>query len=255
MDGHHQGHRRRAEPVQPATAPACAPHHTSLQRVTITPSTLSPEIWQGEGTGQAVGQTLQPILGNMEDLEVPAGGAVGQAGAPPQGGGGPGRYIPPAPGHACSLSGRGAAHVAEVPGLMADAGHILPARRIAQHKAEVGAAQPEGPAHPLVGKGGTDKVDGGLVLTQVDGQTGLVLAAPRAGHIGLGKLQPPAVPGCPPRWPPAGPWGGSRSRAQWPSGPPGCTAAGPAGRRPAVQQDVRASGCPPGPGCPAQARR
>ena len=85
--------------------------------------------------------------------------------------------------------GVGLAHVAEVPGLVADASDGLLPRRVALHPSILGHGLPEGLAEALIGEGGADEVNLPLVQAQVDGQPRLVLAAPGAGHIGLGEGQ------------------------------------------------------------------
>ena len=58
-------------------------------------------------------------------------------------------------------------------------------RRVPLDKAVVRAAAPsEGAADAVVGEGGADEVQSsGASSPQVDGQAGLVLAAPGTGHI------------------------------------------------------------------------
>ena len=58
---------------------------------------------------------------------------------------------------------------------------------VAEDKAKVGGPAAQGPAGAGVGEGGAEEVHLRPVLAQIDGQPGLVLAAPGAGHVGLGE--------------------------------------------------------------------
>ena len=70
---------------------------------------------------------------------------------------------------------------------MGDAGDGFLSRGIALHKTEPGGPLPEALTDPGIGEGGADEVQLWTPQSQVDGQTGLVLAVAGEGHIFSGE--------------------------------------------------------------------
>ena len=81
----------------------------------------------------------------------------------------------------------GPPHIAEVPGLKLDAGDGCLVLWIAEDKAVLRGPAAKGAEYTGIGELGADEIQVGPVFPQVDGQAGLVLAAPGQGHVGPGK--------------------------------------------------------------------
>lgn len=83
--------------------------------------------------------------------------------------------------------GVGRPYIAEVPRLVGDAGDGLLSRLVPQDKAVPGRQAAKDPAGAVIGKGGADKVDVPGGLAQVNGKTGLMLAAAGQSHVLAGE--------------------------------------------------------------------
>ena len=81
------------------------------------------------------------------------------------------------------------AHIAEVPGLLGDAGEVLLLPPVPLDEAVGGRRFAEGPAGPVIGEGWPDEVDVPGSPAQIDGKARLVLAASRIGHILAGEVR------------------------------------------------------------------
>ena len=87
--------------------------------------------------------------------------------------------------------GMGCSHIAEMPGLMSNAGDRLLSRWIAFDKSKVCGSLAEGPADAPAGKIGTDVIQQGFSEAQIDGQPCLVLTASGKSYKPAGKCFSP----------------------------------------------------------------
>ena len=152
----------------------------ALQRVTMKPPSLSPEMVASPGSSISV---VSPWQGTVEDLRA---AAVAEWAEPRAAVAQEGDVFLEAEAVVVDQAGVGRADVAEVPWLGGNAGDGLLAVLVALNEAVAGGHAAEAAARAVVRKRRADEVDAAGGAAEVDGEAGLVLAAAGQGDVAAG---------------------------------------------------------------------